>query len=197
MTRRHLLAVGAFFAIATVNVARAQDAGGATAFIQSFGSRLVSIVNGDEPLAQKQQEIRPLIDGAVDVNAVAQFCLGHAATTATPQQKREFVQLFHGVLVNNITAKVGQFKGVSFRMTNSVVRDGAVSVGTVVTRPNEAPANVQWVVSSATGSPKIIDVIAEGTSLRLTQRSDYASFLSRNNENVDALLAAMRRQAAG
>ncbi len=28
------------------------------------------------------------------------------------------------------------------------------------------------------GSPKIVDVIAEGTSLRLTQRSDYASYLA-------------------
>jgi phospholipid transport system substrate-binding protein len=38
-------------------------------------------------------------------------------------------------------------------------------------------------------------VVAEGTSLRLTQRSDYASYLSRNNNNVQALIDAMRQQA--
>jgi phospholipid transport system substrate-binding protein len=42
---------------------------------------------------------------------------------------------------------------------------------------------------------KIIDVIAEGTSLRLTQRSDYSSFLARNSNNVQALIDAMRQQA--
>ena len=196
LTRRHLLAItAAALALASAHPVLAQDAA-ATAFVQSFGTRLVAIVNGAEPLPQKQAEIRPLIDGAVDVDGIAQFCLGHAALTASPQQKREFVQLFHGVLVNNITAKVGQFRGVSFRMTTSSARDGNVYVGTIVTRPNESPANVQWVVSSASGAPKIVDVVAEGTSLRLVQRADYASFLSHNGENVDALISAMRRQAS-
>ena len=42
--------------------------------------------------------------------------------------------------------------------------------------------------------PKIIDVIAEGTSLRITQRDDYASFLSQHGDNLDALLEGLRRQ---
>ncbi len=39
-------------------------------------------------------------------------------------------------------------------------------------------------------------MVAEGTSLRLTQRSDYASYLSRNNNNIDALITAMQQQVA-
>jgi phospholipid transport system substrate-binding protein len=64
----------------------------------------------------------------------------------------------------------------------------------VINRPNQQPNNVQWVVSMASGRPQIVDVIAEGTSLRVTQRSDYASYLARNGNNVDALLTAMQRQ---
>ena len=60
-----------------------------------------------------------------------------------------------------------------------------------MTRPNNAPNKVDWVVTSSGGAPKIIDVVAEGTSLRLTQRSDYAAFLSRNNNNVGALIEAL------
>jgi phospholipid transport system substrate-binding protein len=40
----------------------------------------------------------------------------------------------------------------------------------------------------------VVDVIAEGTSLRLTQRSEYSSVIQQNNGSVAALLAAMRRQ---
>ena len=42
----------------------------------------------------------------------------------------------------------------------------------------------------------MVDVIAEGTSLRLTQRSDYAAFLSHNNNNIQALIDAMKQQIA-
>jgi phospholipid transport system substrate-binding protein len=37
-------------------------------------------------------------------------------------------------------------------------------------------------------------VIAEGTSLRLTTRSEYSSVVTRNGNNVSALLSAMRQQ---
>ena len=63
-------------------------------------------------------------------------------------------------------------------------------------RPGNAPAKVDWLVSADSGSPKIIDVIAEGTSLRLTQRSDYSAYLARNNNNVQALIEALRQQAS-
>jgi phospholipid transport system substrate-binding protein len=43
---------------------------------------------------------------------------------------------------------------------------------------------------------RIIDVVAEGVSLRLTQRSDYAAFLTRNNNDIDSLMRAMRQQIA-
>ncbi len=201
MTRRSLMAAGAVSVAllampgAWVPSAWAQDAG-AAAFVQSFGSKLVSVVNGDEALAQKQQALRPLIDQSVDVDAIARFCLGRFANTATPQQLAEFTTLFHAVLVDNITSKIGEYKGVTFKMVDSQVRNGESLVNTIVQRPNQAPNNVRWVISTTSGSPKIVDVQAEGTSLRLTQRSDYSSFLSHNGNNLDALITAMRRQVS-
>ena len=48
-------------------------------------------------------------------------------------------------------------------------------------------------MSLASGQPKIEDVVAEGTSLRITRRSAYTAYLDRNGGNVDALLTAMAR----
>lgn len=64
----------------------------------------------------------------------------------------------------------------------------------MIERPNNPPTTVQWLVENATTNPKIIDVIAEGTSLRVTQREDYASFLTHNGNSITALLDAMRKQ---
>ena len=200
LTRRTLLAAG----LAVLALARLPDAwaprawaeepAAADAFVEKFGTKLVGVVNSDQPLADKQQQLRPLIDGAVDVDTIAHFCLGRFSTTATPQQVKEFTTLFHAVLVNNITSKIGDYRGVTFAMRDSSVRGDEVYVGTVVQRPNAAPTNVRWVISTASGAPKIVDVVAEGTSLRLTQRSDYASYLTHNGNDVEKLIAAMRRQ---
>lgn len=167
----------------------------AASFIAKLGKDLVDIVNGPGALKDKQSALAQIVDRDVDISAVAQFCLGRFWRTATPDQQREYTELFHRVLVNNITSKIGDYQGVTFAVGRGVPREDAIAVTSSVTRPNNPPNRVDWLVSMAGGGPKIIDVIAEGTSLRLTQRSDYASFLSRNNNNVAVLIDAMRKQA--
>ncbi len=196
LTRRDLLAFGtATAAMLLVRMpAFAQPGEAATTFVQSFGTQLIGVVNGPGDLAEKQTALQPLIDHSVDVNGIALFCLGRFARTAAPAQTTEFTKLFHAVLVKNISSRIGQYKGVTFRTTNTTQRGDEALVGTLVQRPNNSPNNVQWVVSEVSGAPKIVDVVAEGTSLRLTQRSDYASFLSQHGSNVEALLDAMKRQ---
>ena len=200
ITRRTVLLTSASAMLLSVSGmrawAQADRSAEATRFMEQFGSQLVNIVNADSPLAAKRQQMTPLVERALAVDEIGQFVLGRYWRIATPQQQQRFLQLFHAVLINNIIAKLGDFSGVGFRMTQTVMRDGDYLVGTLISRPNQQPNNAQWVVSFEQGRPVIVDVIAEGTSLRLTQRSDYAAFLSRNNNNVDALLNALERQAA-
>jgi phospholipid transport system substrate-binding protein len=132
----------------------------------------------------------------VDVPAVAQFCLGRFWRIATPAQQQDYLALFHDVLVKSITGRLGEYTGVTVAVGRAQPREGAVGVATVVTRPNNPPTQVEWLVSTASGAPRIIDVIAEGTSMRLTQRSDYTSFLASHGDKVQALLDALRQQAA-
>lgn len=199
LTRRVLLtysaAATALFAIGPWS-SRAQPAGDATGFVVQLGNALVGIVNGPGSYEEKKRKLEPLIEEAVDVDGIARFCLGRFWNTASPAQQQQFTQLFHSVLLNNITGKIGQFQGVTFTPTTTTQREGDSLVGTTIRRPNQQPNNVQWVVSRATGRPKIVDVIAEGTSLRLTQRSDYSAYLTRNNNDVNALISAIRQQLA-
>ena len=167
-----------------------------TSLVQNVGTQLVAIVNGPGTQADKRHRLQQVINAAVDVDGVARFSLGRFWSLATPDQQREYVALFHDVLLNNITSKLGEYQGVGFDMGRTQRREDYDIVSTVVHRPSNPPTAVDWVISNASGSPRIVDVVAEGTSLRLTQRQDYASFLAHNNNNVQALIQAMRQQVA-
>ncbi len=194
LTRRNTLLLGAA-AVATLVAAPRAWAQDATGFVLNLGNQLTAIVNGPGSYEEKKRRLEPLIEQAVDVDTIAQFCLGLYWRRANPQQQQEFVRLFHTVLMNNIGGKLGQFQGVTFRPTTTNQREGDSIVGTVIQRPNQQPNNVQWVVSTASGRPKIVDVQAEGVSLRLTQRNDYSAYINGHGGSVDTLLEAMRRQA--
>lgn len=199
-TRRMLLgAVPALLATGLLpglaRPARAADPAGAAAFVDAMLRDLLAIANGDSPQAAKRTALAGVVEARVDVDAVARFCLGRFWRTATPQQRGEYTQLFRRVLIRNISDKVGEYQGVTYTLGRAVKREGDdIAVSSVVNRPGNAPNKVDWVIA-AEGPPKVIDVIAEGTSLRLTQRSDYAAYLSRNGNNVQALIDALRQQA--
>jgi phospholipid transport system substrate-binding protein len=202
MTNRRIflfLSAAALFPAAgrLVRPALAQSvAGGASAFVKNIGDKLVGVVNGPEGDREKRAKLTQIIDTAVDVDGVARFCLGRFWRNASADQQQRYTELFHQVLVNNITAKLGDYRGVRFTMGRAQQREENAVVSTVVERPNNPPTNVDWIISNPGSDPKIIDVVAEGTSLRLTQRQDYASYLNRNNNNIDALINAMRQQVA-
>lgn len=191
--RRHCLTGGLLIAAGSLLAPRAwaQAVQKATAFIQQTGNQLVAIVNGTQSAAQKRQAIAQILETAVDVDGIARFCLGRFWRTASPDQQQRYVAAFHEVLVTNISSKLGEYQGVKLTVQRGRQQDDEAIVTTEVDRPNNPPTTVDWVVENPTTTPKIVDVLAEGTSLRLTQRQDYASYLTRNNNSVNALINAM------
>jgi phospholipid transport system substrate-binding protein len=193
MNRRHFLTIAAILALRPLSV-HAQSTDKATAFVKMTGDRLVAVVNGPGSASSKRTAMTQIINSDVDVDGIGRFCLGRFWKQASPEQQKQYLTLFHEVLVTNITSKLGEYQGVTFAMGRSKPQDEEAVVSTTVVRPNNAPTAVDWIIATPATLPRIIDVVAEGTSLRLTQRQDYASYLSHNNNNIDALIAAMKNQ---
>jgi phospholipid transport system substrate-binding protein len=195
--RRHFLTFVAASAVLSASYpAHAQVAEKAAAFIKSTGDKIVDVVNGPGSPGSKRAAMTRIVDSYVDVDEIGRFCLGRYWRQATPEQQKQYLKLFREVLVTNISSKVGEYQGVRFTLGRSRLEDEDAVVSTVVERPNNPPANVDWLVANPGSNPKIIDVKAEGTSLRLTQRQDYASYLAHNGSNIDALITAMRNQVS-
>jgi phospholipid transport system substrate-binding protein len=198
LTRRSLLLLsGASVGLLTSAPVWAQAQDPAATFVQQTGQQIVGIINQPGSLEPKMPQLRQIIDRTVDVNGVARFCLGRYWRQASPQQQQEYLQLFHEILVHGITNRIGDYKNVQFTIGRTTQRDGDSVVRSTMVRPGNPPNEVDWVISNVGGTLKVVDMVAEGTSLRLTQRSDYASYLARNGNNVQALIDALRNRSNG
>lgn len=192
MRRRFLIAFPA--ALLVRPAFAAIDVPAAGAFINKLLTDVLALVNSSA--ADKAARLQAVMDASVDIPGIAQFCVGRFWRTATPAQRAEYTELFHQVLTHNVLARVGEYQGTSFTMGATVAKDEGFAVSTNLMRPNNAPNKVDWIVADV-GGPKVIDVSAEGTSLRLTQRSDYQAFITKNGGNLQALIDALKKQAAG
>jgi phospholipid transport system substrate-binding protein len=179
-------------------LARAEDQlDQAAAFIRQSGNELATLAASAHGPAGRA-ELGAFVQRVADVDSIGRFCLGRYWRVATPAQQQAFLGAFAQVLVNSVAGRLGGYQGGTAHVIISrpVQAPDGVDVTTTVERPGNPTVHVTWVVSFATGSPRIVDVIAEGMSMRLTQRSDYASYLTRNNNSVDALIQALQKQAA-
>ncbi len=188
-------AMGLPLALATRPALAAIDAVRASTFIQATGNELVGAINSNAPVAARRESVAGVLRRAVDIQGVGRFILGRFWRTASPAEQQEYTRLFEETLIHNLASRFGEYQGVKFSLGRSQANtEEDVMVSTTVERPNSAAFTLDWRVADVGGTPKIIDMIAEGTSLRLTQRSEYASVIQRNGGQVAPLLAAMRQQ---
>jgi phospholipid transport system substrate-binding protein len=173
-----------------------QSAQQAVSFVRSTAERLVAIVNSPDLLPEKRRRLQQVIDATVDVNDIAHFCLGRFWRLATPEQQKQYLAQFGELLVTKIAGHLGEYQGVRVSMGLARAAADTEIVITTIDRPNNPTYQVDWVVSTSTGGPKIIDLLAGGTSLRLTQSSDFAAYLARHQYNIYELIEGMRQLTA-
>jgi phospholipid transport system substrate-binding protein len=195
ITRRHLLLLAgtAIVVGAMPGLAFAQDSA-AAAFVQENGQKILALAPQAQGSEAVRQELLALVNQVLDVNGVARFALGPYVRQATPAQLNQYMQLFHQVISNGVTARLSSYTGAGFTLGRSEARGSDTLVHSTITRPGSPPADVDWLVGPAGSQMKILDVIAEGTSLRQTERSDYTSYLQSHGGNIDALLSAIQAQ---
>jgi phospholipid transport system substrate-binding protein len=173
----------------------AQPARQAVTFVSSTAEQLVAIVNSPDAPQEKHRRLQQVIDATVDIDDIARFCLGRFWRLATSEQRQQYLAVFGDLLVTRIAGHLGEYRGVRVAMGRARAAEDTEIVITTVERPSNPTYQVDWVVSTATGGPKIVDLLAGGTSLRLTQSSDFAAYLARHQYNIHELIEAMRQLA--
>jgi phospholipid transport system substrate-binding protein len=197
--RRLILLAGAAIAATPLGIRAAaaqMDLGAAPRFVQTTGQDLVAALNDPRlSVAARRERVAAILRRAVDIEGVGRFILGRYWRQANQAELAEYMRLFDEMIIRNLSARFGEYQGVRFSIGRSQQRtEEDALVTTIIERPNSAPFALDWRVSEIGGHPRVTDVIAEGTSLRLTTRSEYSAVIQRNGGSVSALLAAMRNQ---
>jgi phospholipid transport system substrate-binding protein len=197
ISRRFLLA--GFAGIASIPAhAQQMDITRATAFVDRAGQDLVNAIN-DPRLnqAQRRDKVASVLRYAIDIEGTGRFILGRYVRQASPAELQDYLKLFDEIIIRNLSARFGEYRGVKFSLGRSQQRtEEDALVSTLIERPNNPSFTLDWRVADINGQPRVVDVIAEGTSLRLTTRSEYAAVIQRNSGRVASLLEAMRGQIA-
>lgn len=114
-----------------------------------------------------------------------------------PEEQKEFLKLFEDYVVYVYTARLSDFEGEQFKINSAHPDQDTVIVSTDVVTPGAPqPLKVDWRLVNDDGAYKITDVIVDGVSMLVTQRSEFASVIQRHGGQVQGLLDLMREKTA-
>jgi len=196
MTRRFLLAVMSLL-IAPVSLTAAPTAiaADANAFMNEMWNRAVEVLSKKVSATERLTRFRQLFQADFDGPGIARFVLGRYWRSASEQEQQEFLKLFEDYVVFVYGTRLSSFNGETFRVKGSRPEGNGVVVATDILNPGrEPPIKVDWRLISDNGAFKINDVIIEGISMLVTQRSEFAAVIQRHGGQVGGLLEMMRER---
>jgi len=196
MTRRSLLTIMSLL-IASAWWTTASDAVAADAnlFMNQFWGQTVEVLSKKVPRAERLARFRQLYLADFDGPGIARFVLGRYWRSASEQEQQEFLRLFEDYVVFVYGTRLSNFGGETFKIRGSRTDESGTIVSTDIVSPNgDAPIKLDWRLITDHGSFKINDVIIEGISMLVTQRSEFATVIQRHGGRVGELLAMMRER---
>lgn len=184
--------------IQNISAAQANDqiGQGAQKFIDAMGQRAIGFLgNNSLSISQKQSEFRKLLRSSFDMKTIGRFALGRNWNVATPDQQREYQMLFEDMVVDVYSNRFNDYKGQKFDV-QAFRRDGEkdTMVTSYIVPDAGEKIQVDWRVRYKDSTYKIVDVIIEGVSMSVTQRSDFASVIQRGGGSIQVLLSHLREK---
>ncbi len=183
------LMLTAFSASATV------DAGQAKAFVEKVTQEgLVDIINSNVSQQEKDRRFEKLFNEALDLKFIGQFVLGRYWRTATPEQKKEFIEVYRQLNVKTWSKRFDEFRGKKFIFNGTSPSSSAnqIFVNSSVPMDQGNPASVVWRVKQSGNSFKIVDIIIENVSLAITARNEYTAFIKKSPNCIDGLIKDLK-----
>jgi phospholipid transport system substrate-binding protein len=165
--------------------------------VQRLVDRLWQLLTEHGVGAVDEQELLAVLDQGTDLTLLGRLVLGRYWRDANPQQRTMYLHLFRRYMAQTFVQRLRQYVGndphqptPDFQVVASrPVGNWDILVQSRVLPPDSQPLRVDWRLRDRPEGPVVIDLIIEGISLLVTQRSEFAAVLER--AGVDGLLAEL------
>ncbi|WP_135506026.1 MlaC/ttg2D family ABC transporter substrate-binding protein [Roseovarius aestuariivivens] len=195
VSRRHLLttAAAAGLCAALPLPALALTEARAKTLVDQVVSEINRVINSGKSVSGMIGDFERIFVRYADVNIIARSTLGADARRASSAQMRAFTDAFRGYIARKYGKRFREFIGGQITVTGVRPVKSWHEVRARVDLRGQAPFDVLFLVSDRSGRDLFFDLVIEGISLRLSERTEIGAMLDRNRGNIDGLVNDLRR----
>lgn len=192
MTRFALIA---FSLLALVSVAAADTTPSPRADMDKTINDIIAIVEaspGDAVKVQRREKLRTLINPRFNFDEMSRRALGPSWNDITPEEQREFTEVFSDLLARTYLSKIETVKrGMVSVVSETVELPKALVKTTVVSKGDTFPIDYKLMFDD--GRWQVYDVVVENIGLVANYRNEFSGIMRK--DKFSGLLARLKQKA--
>ena len=178
-----------FFTISSISLSIEPDI-----FVQSTVNRASKLLGENISKDEKIQKLKLIAKETVDIKGIGFYTLGSKRKSLNEEEKRKYAKLFEEYFLKSFSSRLAEYTNPEIDVTNKEkLNESYTIVNSLLKATNDRPEiNIDWrIYTKDPNNPLIRDLIIEGLSLARTQKEEFASVLSSNDGNIDALFKVL------
>ena len=195
MMKRKLLAfLIVFFSISSVSYSIEPDI-----FVQSTVNRASKLLGDDISKNEKIEKLKLIAKETVDIKGIGFYTLGAKRKSLNEEERETYSKLFEEYFLKSFSSRLAEYTNPEIDVTSKEKLNNSYTiVNSVLKATKERPEiNIDWrIYTKDPSNPLIRDLIIEGLSLARTQKEEFASVLSSNENNIEALFKVLKEFAS-
>ena len=165
-------------------------------FVQSTVNRASKLLGEDISKDKKIEKLKLIAKETVDIKGIGFYTLGAKRKSLNDEEKSKYLILFNKYFLKSFSSRLAEYTNPEIDVTNKEkINNNYTIVNSILKATKERPQiKIDWrIYTKDPENPLIRDLIIEGLSLARTQKEEFASVLSSNDDNIEALFKILEK----
>ena len=163
-------------------------------FVQSTVNRASKLLSENITKEEKIEKLKQIAKDTVDIKGIGFYTLGAARKNLSDDEKKKYSEKFEEYFLKSFSSRLAEYTNPEIDVfAKEVLNKNYTIVNSTLKATNERPEiKIDWrIYTKKPDQPLIRDLIIEGLSLARTQKEEFASVLSGNDGDINALFKTL------
>ena len=163
-------------------------------FISEIIDEAKLILNSQDSKETKAEKLSVIALKTVDVKGIGYYTLGKKRKEITEDQINKYNKVFESYFLKSFTSRLTDYSDPKISVLSAEkINEKYTIVKSMLVKTDKKPeVKIDWrVYTKNPENPLIRDLIIEGLSLARTQKEEFASILSSNNNDINVLFSKL------
>ena len=163
-------------------------------FIQSTVNRAAQTLSGNLTKEERIQQLKNIAIETVDIEGISLYSLGSHRKTINDDQLLRYKEVFKNYFLKSFSSRLAEYSNPEIDVySKKKINDKYTIVLSKLMGTDKRPeVNIDWrVYTNDPNNLLIRDLIIEGLSLARTQKEEFSSIISSNDNDIEALIKSL------